>query len=116
MAKEGSVAPKERVNIVYKPATGGAQEEVELPLKMVVMGDFTGRSEDTPIEDREVIDINERFLVLLQTDDEVLDYRLAQSRYRHHDVIVEQGGNHRFENLSDYLQQIGSFSQEKEPE
>ena len=32
MAKEGSVAPKERVNIVYKPATGGAQAEVELPL------------------------------------------------------------------------------------
>ncbi len=58
MAKEGSVAPKERVNIVYKPATGGAQEEVELPLKMVVMGDFTGRSDDTAIEDRELIDLN----------------------------------------------------------
>ena len=28
MAKEGSVAPKERVNIVYKPATGDASEEV----------------------------------------------------------------------------------------
>ncbi|HXX93864.1 MAG TPA: type VI secretion system contractile sheath small subunit, partial [Planctomycetota bacterium] len=27
MAKEGSVAPRERVNIVYKPATGDAQEE-----------------------------------------------------------------------------------------
>ena len=33
MAKEGTVAPKERVNIVYRPATGDAQEEVELPLK-----------------------------------------------------------------------------------
>ena len=28
MAKEGSVAPKERVNITYKPATGDAQEEM----------------------------------------------------------------------------------------
>ena len=32
MAKEGSVAPKERINITFKPATGGAQEEIELPL------------------------------------------------------------------------------------
>ncbi|TFG58762.1 MAG: type VI secretion system contractile sheath small subunit, partial [Deltaproteobacteria bacterium] len=33
MAKEGTVAPKERVNIVYRPALGDAKEEVELPLK-----------------------------------------------------------------------------------
>ncbi|MGA1846961.1 type VI secretion system contractile sheath small subunit [Deferribacter abyssi] len=58
MAKEGSVAPKERVNIVYKPATGDAQEEVELPLKVLVMSDFTGRPDDTPVEDRETININ----------------------------------------------------------
>jgi len=48
MAKEGSVAPKERVNIVYKPATGGAQEEVELPLKLMMLGDYTLRADDTP--------------------------------------------------------------------
>ena len=34
MAKEGSVAPKERINVTFKPATGGAQEEIELPLRM----------------------------------------------------------------------------------
>ena len=33
MSSTGSVAPKERVNIVYKPATGGAQAEIELPMK-----------------------------------------------------------------------------------
>ena len=43
--KEGSVAPKERVNITYKPATGGAQEDVELPLKILMLGDFTGRAD-----------------------------------------------------------------------
>ncbi|MBF0527909.1 MAG: type VI secretion system contractile sheath small subunit [Deltaproteobacteria bacterium] len=53
MAKEGSVAPKERVNIVYKPATGDAKEEVELPLKMLVMSDFTMRQDDRPVEDRD---------------------------------------------------------------
>ena len=52
MSREGSVAPKERVNIVYKPATGNAQEEVELPLKIMMVGDYTLRSDDTPLENR----------------------------------------------------------------
>src|SRR5947207_15584214 len=55
MAKEGSVAPRERVNIVYKPATGDAQEEKKLPFKMIVMGDFTGRADDRPLEDRKPV-------------------------------------------------------------
>ncbi len=58
MAKEGSVAPRERVNIVYRPATGDAQEEVELPLKLLVMGDFTGKADDRPLEEREPINID----------------------------------------------------------
>ncbi|MBW2196102.1 MAG: type VI secretion system contractile sheath small subunit [Deltaproteobacteria bacterium] len=58
MAKEGSVAPRERVNIVYRPATGDAQEEVELPLKLLVMGDFTGKTDERALEDREPINID----------------------------------------------------------
>jgi len=58
MAKEASVAPKERVNIVYRPATGDAQQEVELPLKVLVMGDFTMREDSTPLEDRKPVNIN----------------------------------------------------------
>ena len=58
MAKEGSVAPKERVNIVYKPATGNAQEEVELPLKILMMGDYTGRPDSTPVEERKAINVD----------------------------------------------------------
>jgi type VI secretion system protein ImpB len=58
MSKEGSVAPKERVNIVYKPATGNAQEEVELPLKILMMGDYTQRSDDTPLENRKTINVD----------------------------------------------------------
>ncbi len=57
MAKEGSVAPKERVNIVYKPATEGA-EEVELPLKVLAIGDYTGRPDDRQLEDRKPINID----------------------------------------------------------
>src|SRR3990170_4379254 len=58
MAKESSVAPKERVNIVYKPATGGAQAEVELPLKLMMLGDYTLRADDTPLEQRKPINID----------------------------------------------------------
>lgn len=54
----GSVAPKERINISYRPATGGAKESVELPLKMLVLGDFTNREDDTPVEDLEPVNIN----------------------------------------------------------
>ena len=58
MAKDGSVAPKERVNIVYKPDTGDQKEEVELPLKMLVMGDFKGRDDEKPLEERKAINID----------------------------------------------------------
>lgn len=58
MAKESSVAPKERVNIRYKPATGDAKEEVELPLKMVVLGDYTLKQDETPVEDRPLVNVN----------------------------------------------------------
>lgn len=58
MAKESTVAPKERVNIVYRPALGDAQEEVELPLKMLVMGDFTGNPDSRPLEKREPVAID----------------------------------------------------------
>jgi type VI secretion system protein ImpB len=58
MAQEGSVAPKERVNIRFKPATGNVKEEVELPLKLVMLGDFTGRADDRTIEERELVNIN----------------------------------------------------------
>lgn len=58
MAKDGSVAPKERINIVYKPATGDAKEEIELPLKLLVMGDFTQRTEDESLENRPMINVD----------------------------------------------------------
>jgi len=58
MAKETSVAPRERVNIVYRPATGDAREDVELPLKLLVMGNFALRPDERSVEDREPISID----------------------------------------------------------
>jgi predicted esterase YcpF (UPF0227 family) len=53
----------------------------------------------------------ERYLVLLQAGDEVLDYRTAAAYYRAHQVVLQPGGNHRFENLADYLDRIDAFRQ-----
>jgi len=58
MAKDQTVAPQERVNITYKPATGEQQSEEELPLKMLFIGDYTGRADERPVEDRKPINID----------------------------------------------------------
>jgi type VI secretion system protein ImpB len=58
MAKEQTVAPKERVNITYKAATGDAQEERELPLKILAIGDYTGRVDERPLEERKPLNVD----------------------------------------------------------
>lgn len=74
MPRESSVAPKERVNIVYKPAKGEIQDEVELPLKILVMGDFTMREDSRPIEERAPINIDkDNFNDVLKAQDLKLD-------------------------------------------
>jgi len=52
---------------------------------------------------------NGSYLVLLQSGDEVLDYTKAQSLYNKHKIIVEIGGNHRFENIDEYMSMIEKF-------
>lgn len=56
--KNASVAPKERINIKFVPASGDSQDEIELPQKTVVLGDFTGRADDTPMGEREAIQVD----------------------------------------------------------
>jgi type VI secretion system protein ImpB len=58
MAKVGSVAPKERINVTFKPAIGGTQEEIELPLKLLAVGDYTHRQDERKVEDRKPISID----------------------------------------------------------
>lgn len=50
--------PPARVNLFLEVAKGDAKEKVELPMRMLVMGDFTGRADSTPLEAREVINLN----------------------------------------------------------
>ncbi|MGY8814551.1 MAG: YqiA/YcfP family alpha/beta fold hydrolase [Gammaproteobacteria bacterium] len=45
----------------------------------------------------------ENYLLLVQTGDDVLDYRLAAKKYSMSKQIVEQGGDHSFVNLESKL-------------
>ena len=51
----------------------------------------------------------ENFLTLLQTEDEVLDYNEALEKLPNSELVVEEGGNHSFENIESYFRKIGSF-------
>ncbi len=50
--------PPSRVNIRYVKFTDGAQERVELPLKLLLLGDYTLRPDDTPLAERKKMSVN----------------------------------------------------------
>jgi type VI secretion system protein ImpB len=60
MGKDATVAPKERVNILYKTEVGGAQEEVELPLNILVMGEYNPNvpDDEKSLEDRKTVSVD----------------------------------------------------------
>lgn len=49
--------PPSRVDLTLDVATGDADEEVELPLRLLVMSDLTGKNEDTPLDEREIVNV-----------------------------------------------------------
>jgi type VI secretion system protein ImpB len=99
-SKEGSVAPKERVNITYKPATGNAKEDVELPLKMLMLGDYTQRPDPRHLEDRKPINVDkDNFQKVMSEQKLALTFNVK-------DVLSEQENseltvNLKFRRLSD---------------
>ena len=73
MAKS-TEAPKARVNITYRPATGNHPEGVELPLKLLMVGDYTLREDSTPLEDQSVIYVDkESFSKVMKEQKVTLD-------------------------------------------
>lgn len=53
-----SEIPKARVNIQLSLHTGGAQKKVELPLKLLVVGDYSNGAEQRPVSERETVSVN----------------------------------------------------------
>jgi type VI secretion system protein ImpB len=86
---------------VYKPATGGAQEEIELPFKQLVMADFTLRQDDRPVEDRKPINVDkDNFDEVMRKHDLSLNFTVPNR-------LSEQEGdelpvNLRLETLKDF--------------
>lgn len=50
--------PRARINLKLSLHTGGAQKKVELPLKLLTVGDFSNGKEDRPLSEREKINVN----------------------------------------------------------
>lgn len=51
-----------------------------------------------------------QYLVLLQSGDELLDYSQAESKFEGSTVIVEEGGNHSYENIESKFEMIEHFA------
>jgi type VI secretion system protein ImpB len=101
MAKEGSVAPQERVNITYKPSTGNQTDEVELPLKMLFIGDYTGRPDPRPLEERKPVNVDkDNFTQVLA------EQNLSLSIHAKDELSGDKGAelavNLKFKKLSDF--------------
>lgn len=52
----------------------------------------------------------ERYLLLVETGDEVLDYRIAVKKYRGARQVVVQGGDHSFASFPDHVPLILEFA------
>ena len=50
--------PPARVNLFLEVQDGGAAKKKELPLRTLVLGDYTGREDTTPLEQRKPINVN----------------------------------------------------------
>ena len=98
---ESSVAPKERINISYRPATGSAKESVELPFKVLVMGEFDTSENAESVEERKLIDINDH-----NFDDVISEFDLSV------DFAVENkmANDGSFINVALKINQLSDFS------
>ncbi|GAA0344222.1 type VI secretion system contractile sheath small subunit [Morganella psychrotolerans] len=50
--------PKARINIKLDLHTGGAQKKVELPLKLLAVGDYSNGQDSRPLSEREKVNVN----------------------------------------------------------
>ena len=97
----GSVAPKERINIKYIPATGDQQAEVELPLKLLITGDFKGHGEESALEDRQPVRIDKDNINDVLTKAEV-SLEMAVPCVLTNDIENDLSINLQFKSINDF--------------
>ena len=92
--------PKARVNITLDVETGGARKKLELPLKMLALGDFSGGKTKGRVADRERININKENL------EQVLSDFSPETKFTVDNVIkndgTEIGVNLKFDNFKQF--------------
>lgn len=82
--------PPARVNLFLEVAKGDAKEKVELPMRMLVMGDFTNREDGTPLEEREVINLNkDNFEDVLRSQDVGVKTAVSNTLSGEGDIAVD---------------------------
>jgi len=101
MSQDATVAPKERINIKYRSESGGATESVELPLKSMVIGDFTLREDERSIEERKPINIDkENFNDVLRNHE--VGVEMAVPNHFSDDQDAELSVSLNFETMRDF--------------
>jgi len=79
--------PPARINLKLDVGKGNAKKKIELPLKMLVAGDFSGKQHDERIGDREKISVDKNnFTQVMESMDLNLKYNVENK-------LSEEGGD-----------------------
>ncbi len=84
--------PPARINLKLDVGKGGAKKKIELPLKMLVVGDFSFKEKGDRVSDREKISINKNnFTQVMESMDLKLKYNVENKLTGAGDLSVEMG-------------------------
>jgi type VI secretion system protein ImpB len=82
--------PPARINLKLDVGKGGAKKKLELPLKMLVVGDFSFKEKGDRISDREKISINkENFTQVMESMDLKLKYNVENKLSGDGDLAID---------------------------
>lgn len=96
--------PKARVNIRLDLHTGSAQKKVELPLKLLAVGDFSNGKEDLPLSERSKLNVNKNNF------NSVLSELNPELKYSVPNTLSDDGSE---ENISLSFQEMKDFEPEQ---
>ncbi|EKS6645451.1 type VI secretion system contractile sheath small subunit [Enterobacter hormaechei] len=100
MSSFQSEIPKARINLKLDLHTGGAQKQTELPLKLVVSGDFSNGRETAPLSERNKVNINK--LNIQQVLAEFAPSASFDVKHTHGDEETEENINLTFRQMKDF--------------
>ena len=79
--------PPARINLKLDVGKGNAKKKIELPLKMLITGDFSGKKHDDRVADREKVSVDKNnFTQVMESMDLNLNYSVENK-------LTEEGGD-----------------------